>query len=158
MAHIGIIVFSQTGNTLSVARGLQDKLEQDGHTVALAQVRADSPENGRITLLEAPPVASCDNLVFASPVQAFSLARAMQLYLEQLPELTGKKIACLVTKQLPWNWTGGNRALRQMQHACRGKGAVVSGTAIVHWRPEQREQETRAAIETLSGLFAGQSS
>ena len=41
--------------------------------------------------------------------------------------------ACFVTKGLPFAWTGGNRAITQMQEACKVKGAAVCGAAIMTW-------------------------
>lgn len=153
MANIGIIVYSQTGNTMAVAQRLQGQLREDGHTVTIDQVLSTDPSGGPVKLTVSPSVGDYDTLVFASPVQAFSLARAMLLYLQQLPTLQEKTVACLLTKHLPFNWTGGNRALRQMAHLCQAKGALLRGSAIVHWRPEKRDQEIREAVERLSGLF-----
>jgi flavodoxin len=155
MANIGIIVYSQTGNTLSVAQRLAEKLEQDGHTVSLERIEATTiQKDGSVTLTKSPPVDNYENLVFGTPVQAFSLSQAMKSYLEQLPSLQDKTVDCLITKQLPFNWTGGNRTFRQMKRICENKGAVVRGHAIIHWRPKQREQESREAIAFLSNLFS----
>ena len=38
--NIGIIVYSQTGNTLSVAKKLEEKLSLAGHSATLEQVKA----------------------------------------------------------------------------------------------------------------------
>lgn len=40
----------------------------------------------------APDVSGYDAVIFASPVQAFSLAPVMKLYLSKLPSLAGKKV------------------------------------------------------------------
>lgn len=154
MANIGIIVYSQTGNTLSVAQALAEKLKQDGHTVSLEQIEATMQKDGQATLTKTPLVDSYDNLIFGTPVQAFSLSQAMKTYLEQLPSLQDKTVDCLITKQLPFNWTGGNRTFRQMKRICENMGAVVRGHTIIHWRPKQREQESREAVGYLSNLFS----
>jgi len=40
--NIGIIVYSQTGNTLSVAKKLEEKLSLAGHSATLEQVKVVS--------------------------------------------------------------------------------------------------------------------
>jgi len=58
--------------------------------------------------------------------------------------------ACFVTKGLPFAWTGGNRAITQMQEACKAKGTVVCGTAIMTWGGRSAEK-----IANLAGNLAG---
>lgn len=153
---IGIIVYSQTGNTPVVAEKLKEKLDGGGHEVQIEKVTTVGevkPGEKNIQFDNIPEIVNYEGLVFASPVHAFSLASAMQSYLEQLPSLGGHKVACFVTKQLPFHWTGGTRAVAQMKKICEAKDATVSDTAVVVWAKGKRDQSIKEAVEKLSKVF-----
>lgn len=85
---IGIIVHSHTGNTLSVAQKIKEKLLTAGHSVNLEQVTAvneDSVAAGKIQLKTIPDVSTYDILIFGAPVNGFSLSQVMKEYLLQIP-------------------------------------------------------------------------
>jgi len=154
--NIGIIVYSQTGNTLSVAEKLEERLAAAGHSVALEQVTvAGGRKSGdRDFKLEAlPDVKPYDALVFGAAVEAFSLSPVMTSYLKQVGSLQGKKVACLVTQAFPYPWMGGNRAIRQMRKLCEAEGATVLGSGVVNWAKSRREKTTTEASDRLSKLF-----
>ena len=150
---IGVIAYSKTGNTYDVAQKLKEILDSAGHSVNIERVTINgeaTPGSKNFQLTTIPAVDHYDALVFGAPVNAFSLAPAMIAYLNQLSSLQGKKIACFVTKQLPFYWTGGNRAIAQMKKICELKGAAVLGTEIVIWSKSQRDQNINRCIESLS--------
>lgn len=154
--NIGIIVYSQTGNMLSVAKKLEEKLSLAGHTATLKQVKVVGERNqgDRDFQLETLPDAeSYDALVFGSAVKGFSLSPVLTTYLNQIESLQGKKAACLVTQFFPYPWMGGNRAIRQMERLCTSKGATVCGSRVVNWMRLRREKTTANAVDRLSGLF-----
>jgi NAD(P)H dehydrogenase (quinone) len=152
---IGLIVYSQTGNTYSVATKLQEKLSAAGHSATLErmEVVGDVSPGQTVEFKTLPDAGKYEALVFGSPVQAFSLCQAMVEYLEQAPSLQGKKVACLVTQAFPYPWLGGNRAIRQMKGACESKGATVCGSGIVNWMKRRREQQIDEVVDELSSLF-----
>ena len=120
----GIIVYSQTGNTLSVAEKLKEKLAAAGHSAEIEQVTvAGGRKSGdRAFQLETrPDVAQYDALIFGSAVEAFSLSPVLKSYLAGVDSLQGKQVACLVTQSFPYPWMGGNRAIRQMRRLCKPK-------------------------------------
>jgi len=154
--NIGMIVYSQTGNTHSVALKLQEKLSAAGHAVTMERLQVvGEPRPGtKDVRLETPPDAGqYDALVFGSPVHAFSLSPAMTSYLEQVGSLQNKTVACLVTEAFPYPWLGGNRAIRQMKRICESKGATVCGSGIVNWMKSRRDQQITEVVDRLSGLF-----
>lgn len=152
--RVGIIVYSQTGNTHSVARKLQEKLAADGHAANIEQVTITGDASpGKFQLTALPAVEQYDALVLGAPVQAFALTPVMTAYLKQLSSLGDKKVACFVTKQLPFYWTGGRQAVAKMKKICQSKGAVVSRTEIVIWFKSTREQSINQCVENLSKLF-----
>jgi NAD(P)H dehydrogenase (quinone) len=154
--NIGIIVYSWSGNTLSVAKKLEERLAAAGHLAKLEQVTVvgERKQGAREFQLETlPDVGTYDALVFGSAVEAFSLSPVLTKYLKQVGSLQGKKVACLVSQQFPYPWMGGNRAIRQMSRLCQSKGATIVGAAVVNWAKSRREKTTEAAIDRLSGLF-----
>jgi flavodoxin len=152
---IGIIVYSQTGNTFSVARKLKEKMAAAGHAVNVERLTTVGGETdpGKAKIEKLPDLGGYDALVFAAPVQAFSLSRVMAAYMKQLPSLGGKKVACFVTKGMPFAWTGGNRAISQLKKSCESHGGTVVGTGIVYWSNKDRDNQINDVIEKLSRLF-----
>ena len=154
--NIGIIVYSQTGNTLSVAEKLKEKLTAGGHTASLEKVTVAGgrkPGDRSFQLETLPDAGPYDALVFGSAVEAFSLSPVLTAYLKQIGSLQGKKVACLVTQFFPYPWMGGNRAIRRMRKLCESKGAAVCGSGVVNWAKFRRDKTTAKVVDRLSGLF-----
>jgi flavodoxin len=152
---IGIIVYSHTGNTLSVAEEISKACAQRGHTCSIERVTAENAEpgsKGPVRLSAAPDLTEYDAVIFGAPVYAFSLCPVMKLYLQQLPSLNGKKACCYVTQQLPKAWLGGNRAIRQMQALCKEKGAKAGCTGIVNWSGKFKDKQITDVAEAMSGI------
>lgn len=152
---VGIIVYSITGNTLSVAERLEKTLAARGHTVEIKRVEAENEQSKPsvpITLKTAPDISPYDTVIFASPVHAFSLAPAMKLYLSQISALNGKKTHCFVTQQLKKAWLGGNHAIRQISSACKAKGGSMISTGIVNWSGDNRERQIEDIVAALSAI------
>ena len=152
---IGIIIHSQTGHTYSVAQKLKEKLSADGHAVNIEQLRLAGGQQtpGKDSKIENPPdLSGYDRIILGAPVHAFSLSKVMAIYLTQVSSLAGKTVACFVTKGLPFDWTGGSRAIDQMKEICESKWAMVSGTGIVVWN-KSREKQIDALVEEFSGLI-----
>ena len=152
---IGIIVHSQTGHTYSIAQELQEKLSAAEHEVKLEQVKPigevkTGAKNIKFETL--PDLDAYDALIFGAPVQAFSLSAVMKTYMNQIKSLNDKKVACFVTKGVPFNWTGGNKAISQMKKIIESQGGTVIGTGIVIWR-DKREKQIAELMEKFNGLF-----
>ncbi len=155
--RIGIIVYSQTGNTLSVAEKLKQRLVAAGHSTEIEQVTVvgGRKAGGRNFQLDTrPDAAQYEALVFGSAVEAFSLSPVLATYLRGIGSLDGKRIACLVTQFFPYRWMGGNRAIRQMHKLCKSKGATMRGTAVVNWSKFRRAKTTVRAIDRLTQALA----
>lgn len=151
---IGIIVYSQTEHTCSVAESLQESLQSGGHSVDIERVttEGDAGSSKKITLQNKPDVQEYDAIIFGSPVHAFNLAPAMKAYLEQILSLQDKRIACYVTKGLPFHRTGGNQAISWMKKICQAKGGTILGTGIVVWRGG-RGKDIDELVQKFSNLF-----
>ena len=150
----GIIVYSNTGNTLQAAKRLQEAMKGKGQEAELMQIKVsnEKPETevSRVQLTEKPSPEGFDHLVFASPVWAFSLSGVMKAYLAGLPSLSGKKISLFVTHQFPLPWMGGNAAVRQMKKLCEGKGGTVGASTVISWNEKRREQDIGEMLAKLS--------
>jgi len=154
--NIGIIVYSKTGNTLSVAERIQEKLKEAGHRAELERIVPIGdvhPGVREMQFSSNPSVDGYDAIVFCGHVQAFSLVSAMRLYLSQIGSLKDKKVALFAGKQLPGKWTGGNKAVRTMKDICESKGAEVIGSGIVIWSSKEVEQMKTDTVQELSALF-----
>lgn len=153
---IGIIVYSKTGNTKSAAENLRERLAGEGHVAAVEEIIPAcevTPGMKEVRFTAAPDVEAYEGIVFASPVQGFSLSAVMKAYLLRIGSLRDKKVGCFVTKQLPGKWTGGNAALRQIEKMSAAKGGDVAWAGIVNWSSKNREEMIDRTVRGLSELF-----
>jgi len=154
--NIGLVVYSWSGNTKSVVEKLKERFLKAGHSSDLVEVPivGERKQGAReFELGELPNLAGYGGIVFGAAVEAFSLSPVLATYLKKVESLQGKKVACLVTQQLPYAWLGGNRAIRQMKKLCEAKGATIVGSAVVNWAKSRRDATTAAAVARLFGLF-----
>lgn len=146
----GIIVFSQTGNTLDVANKVKEELAKKGYLVEITKLEIESSDNPmNIKLKSIPDINPYDVYVFASPVQAFGLASPMKAFLKAIPSLEGKKAAVYVTQQLS-PFFGGNRSIRTFKKLVELKGGSLVSSDIIGWKSEKRED----AIASLAQKIA----
>ncbi len=151
--RIGIVVHSETGNTLAVARQLQERLHAAGHAADVERLKlSGKPQDKNVRVVDPPDTGVYDALVFGAPVHGFAVSQGMAAYLTQIPSLQGKKVACFVTKGLPFAGTGGNQAVARMRQLCESKGATVCETGIVIWRG-QREKQIAELADRVSRCF-----
>ncbi len=152
---IGIIVYSKTGNTRSVAEKVKKALADAGNEVTLEEVTTAGEPGGtpsQSELKNIPDPSGYEAVIFAAPVWAFSLASVMKLYFSKLGPLGGKKIGVFVTQSLKKPWMGGNKAIRQMKKACEEKTGVVSKTGIINWNNPQREAQIDTLVKDFSNI------
>ena len=155
IVNVGIIIFSRTGNTLSVAEKIRDACLAQGHTAVIKRVNAENEDsNSRlpVQLKNTPDPLRFDAVVFGAPVQGFSLSPIMKAYLAQLPQFKGKKVACFVTQHLPKPWMGGNQAIGQMRNLCQSRGADIFMTGIVNWTSKSREDQIAGVVSKLGNI------
>lgn len=153
---IGIIVHSHTGNTLSVAKVIKEKLINLGHEANIEQVTAvnENPsETKNIQLKAIPDIDIYDAVIFGAPVRGFSLSPVMKLYLSQLMSMNGKKVSCYVTQYFPFPWMGGKQSIEQFVNECRLKKANVTTTGIVNWSSKKREKMITDLSDNLSSFI-----
>jgi multimeric flavodoxin WrbA len=152
---IGLIVYSQSGHTLKVARALEAALAEAGHDVALEPIETvglTRPGLTDVPLEATPEIDGYDALVLGTPTWGGAMASPMATYLAQLDTLAGKPVACLVTGFFPAGW-GRNQTLAQMKEVCQGLGATVVGTGSVGWLSFRRKRQIEEVVAQLCGLF-----
>jgi flavodoxin len=155
--NIGIIIYSQSGNTLSVAERLKAALASKGHEALIEKItnEGEISPGKPVNLVSKPDPVKYDALVFAAPVMAFSLNPVMKEYLKQLTPIKGKKAGVFSTQQLPSNWMGGNRALKTMSTLLSAKGAQAFRGGLVHWKDEaKRSAQTEEVIAAICKAFS----
>ncbi len=152
---IGIIVYSKTGNTRSVAEKLKDGLLKAGNEVTLEEVTtAGDPESepNKIELKDVPATQDYEAVVFAAPVWAFTLCSVMKLYFGRIQTLKGQKVGVFVTQSFKKPWLGGNGAVKWMKRACADKGGAVSKTGVINWKNPKRDEQIAALVKDFSSL------
>lgn len=150
--NVGIILYSQTGNTLLVAEKLKEAVLSKGHTAVIERVVAenDAPNSKQPPrLVQSPDPSAYDAVFFGAPVHAFSLCPVMKLYLAQCPVLKHKPVSCFVTQHLKKPWMGGNRAIKQMRALCKEKGANTRESGIVNWTAPGRDAQIDTVVAKL---------
>lgn len=151
---VGIILFSQTGNTMSAAKSLKIRLNNNDHEVDIKQIEqvdATNRDPKKIEIKDMPQLDTYDVLVFASPVQAFTLAGVFKDYLQKITSIEGKPSFCFITKGLNSKGFGGNKAIKIMSSMITAKGGEVKSTAIICWSKEDaRNLETTKMIDDFS--------
>ena len=153
--NVGIIVYSQTGHTLTVAKELEEKLSAAGHAVSLERVEVTGPvgpAEASVRFKTRPEIDAYDGVVFGSPVMGGAMPPAMSSYLAQVTSLEEKKVACLVTHFFRPAW-GADQTINQMKGICESKGATLCGEANVRWFQLRRKRRIAEVVEDLSKLF-----
>jgi len=152
--NIGIIYYSNTGNTLSVSETLKKALEASGNQVSIERIEVspDNPQAESVRLVKAPAITGYDLLVFASPVHGFQPSKAMAAFLSQLTDLSGRKVICFVTHFFPFAWMGGKPSVNNMKSVCERKGAEVLLTGIIDWKSRKRNLEIKKLTDAVLGL------
>jgi flavodoxin len=150
---IGIIIYSQTGNTKSVAVRIKNELVIKGHSAEIVQLLLDGeykPGDRNIKLKSIPELSCYDALIFGSPVNAFSLSPAMTEYLKKMNYPGNKKTSCFVTQHFPYAWMGGNRALGTMKSLLEKKNCIVSEIGVINWSNKKREIMTDEVVKKIT--------
>jgi len=146
---VTIILYSETRNTFSVVEKLQSKFKKDGHLVDIIELKVyDIKKNKK--LLSHPDITPCDLLIFASPVQAFSVAVPMQEYMKNMNIPLNQKVNLLITQHFKKRWLGGNRALKQMRKYLSRFQANIEKEVDIHWSRNDRKTQIEAAVKELS--------
>jgi flavodoxin len=88
---IGIIVYSQTGHTLSAAKRLYEELKGN-YSVNIERIEATREKNNNFnfTFDKEPDISKYDTIIFCSYVEGFSLCPVMKKYLSKMNFMFGR--------------------------------------------------------------------
>jgi len=154
---IGIIVHSVTGNTLSVAGKLKERLLAKNHEAAIEEIKTDKkiePGQKTANFTNLPDLEGYDVIIFGSHTEAFQLEQAMKLYFKQMERLNGQKVVCFVTHHFPKKWMGGKNAVNTMKTLCVEKGCEVLGTSVIDWSPEKKRSDNiERELQYMMGML-----
>lgn len=150
---IGIIVYSQIGNTSSVASSLYDKLKKEKYDVSLEKIEAlrDMKKNNRnFKIINAPDLDKYDFLILASYVEGFMLCPVMKEYLKNISSKKNKRALAFLTHLFPFHWMGANHAMKEMISFSKKKEIIVQKTEIIDWSNKKRGKEIEILIDEFS--------
>jgi flavodoxin len=145
----GIFVYSETGHTLSVVKLLKKELEDLGNEVKVITLEACNPKSDK-RLKYVPDAAGYDHIIFASPVQGFSLSQTMFEFLTKVKMPKQQLVSLLITQHLKKAWLGGTRSLNQMKKLLLVHEAKLMNEYDVHWSSKDREEQIQEALKVLS--------
>jgi len=151
---IGFIIHSQSGNTLSVAKKLMDQLKQQGHEVVLTHLKDENvntsmqhPERLITVMNESYP--KVDLLIVGGWVQAFSLCRGLAYYAQQQLNIQAQETHLFVTHHFPYEWMGGNHAIKQLSTLLKGKNHKIKSTKIFNWSRKNNQQQIQQWVDSM---------
>lgn len=154
--RVGIIIYSETGHTLDVAKRLKSLLEANKHVVDLEQIevnRTNKNDRHQFAIINKPSIDKYDLVIFGSFVEAFSLNPVMTEYLNRLKGQTDKKVMCFVTEYFPFSWMGGNHSIKQMETICQKNRSHVLATRVINWSNFNRQRQITNLINDFSSLI-----
>lgn len=149
--NIGIIVYSETGNTLALCEQARDILTGYGQTVTLARITVNDVKLDR-SLRDAPVADRYDLVILGTPVQGFSLPVPVKEYLARATFAQGVKLGVLITQYFKADWLGGTQTLKQALAAFARFNPVFYGSGIVHVRSRKRDEQINAAMRALTNF------
>lgn len=149
---IGIIVYSQTNNTHSVAERIKDILTKKKLDVSYERIEIEGkadPGAKDLKFTNLPNINEFDKIIFGAPIHAFQLCSPMRFYLTQLESLAEKKVFCFVTHHFPFSILGGKQGLSKMEKLCLEKNADIIGKKVIDWSSKKREAQIEDLIKNI---------
>ncbi len=146
---VTIIVYSETKNTFSVAEKLKLKMKEKGDIIEFIELKVHDFKRNK-KLISVPEISECDLLIFASPVQAFSLSLPMAEFMKEMTISQEQKVYLLITQYFKRRWLGGNHTLKQMKKLLLKFNVKVEKEYDVHWSSKNREFQIENAVKELS--------
>jgi flavodoxin len=137
--RVGIILFSETGNTYSVAKKIKDQIKNKDVTIEKIEVERTDGNRSHFNITFKPRLDDYNIIILGSFTEGFQLNPVMKSYLEY-QNLKDKKVMCFITHHFPFPWLGGNSALKQMVAICEKKQAEVISTGVISWSNKKRVQ------------------
>jgi flavodoxin len=155
---LAIILHTQSGRTAELARKIAEVFRNAGHEVDISMLRTVgtvSPGSSKFEIKNAPEITDEDWIIFAAPVWAFKASPVIMKYLGTLKNLKGKKVVNIITKSLPFDWTGGTQALVAMNSEVEtSNGDALQGEIVQSFAKASAEKLTEIAKRVLNTFTA----
>ena len=154
---IALVLHSQSGHTMHFARAIAAKFNNNGHDAEIMMLRTTGPVTPgarKFQIKNPPSVEGFDAALFGGPVMAFNASPVIMTYLGQLKNLKSMKVMSFGTKALPFLWTGGLQAAKNMDLELESSaGEIASPGEIVHFFLRPNNNELNAAVERIFNAF-----
>ena len=137
---IGIVLFSETGNTYSIARKLKDNLKKHDVEIKKIEIERLSKDRSDFKITYAPSIDCYDLVIFGSFTEGFRLTPVMKKYLESL-DLKDKKTIVFITHYFPFKFLGGNSTMKEFKNIINEKKGIVVSSGIINWSSKKRGLE-----------------
>ena len=155
---IGMIIHSETGHTMGIARAIEESLKKKGHAVEILSVVAKSKRPWKEqmpALQEVPDPHGYDVLVLGAPVWGFSLSHVMREYLYQVRPLKTTKLVLFSTGALP-RFLGGKCAMRKMASLSKMPESDIIFAGAVRFprkkKPRHIDEVVDKAIKSITDM------
>ncbi len=154
---LSIILHTQSGRTGELARKIAETFRNAGHEVDISMLRTVgtvTPRSTKFEIKNPPEITDEDWIIFAAPVWVFKASPVIMKYLGTLKNLKGKKVVNIVTKSLPFIWTGGSQALTAMNSEVEtSNGDTLQGEIVESFLkipPEKMAEVAQRVLKTFS--------
>lgn len=145
---IGIIVYSYTNNTLTIAQQLKEALTNKGYQADIESIKAfnEDPNNTNIVLSNIPRLKQYKKLIFATCVRGFDCAPIFKAYMNTIDSLKDQKCAGFVSQYFPWDALGGTQSLKRMKELVENKNGIFMPLRSIHVKSKQKETQINELI------------
>lgn len=140
---IGVIVYSYTNNTLTIAKKLESILLDKGYDVEVKSIKAEdeSTNINHYNLVNIPSVENYDSIVFATCVRGFDCALIFKQYIQTIKTLKDKKVCGFVSQYFPFDFMGGSQALKSMKKMINDKEANFIELSSIHMKSKNVDKQ-----------------
>lgn len=149
--HIGIILYSMSGHTASIAKAIAERFRKENHDVDIKLLMVTGmthPGSKRFSICNLPESEDIDGyeaIIFGGPVWLFKASPVILKFLGWLEKLHGKRVTCFVTQLAPWPSFGGYQALKAMSDQLKESGAsVLPGESIQYFFGSNKQKLNEA--------------
>lgn len=155
---IGFLVHSQSGNTLSIVNRLCDVFKMAGHEVYITHIKSSDVNRSmqfpqELVIIQDNLPNQVDVLFIAGWVQAFSLCRGLQYYLNQF-NIKSNEINLFLTHHFPFEWMGGTHALKQLKSITSKFNSQVVDTKIFNWSRKNNQDKIQQWVDYITQKYS----
>ncbi|MBN1604557.1 MAG: hypothetical protein JW915_23310 [Chitinispirillaceae bacterium] len=154
---VAIILHTQSGRTSELARKIAEVFRNASHEVDIYMLRTVgnvTPRSTKFEIKNSPVLTDEDWVIFAAPVWAFKASPVIMKYFATLKNLKGKKVMNIVTKSLPFDWTGGTQALASMNSETEtSNGDTLQGIIVQSYIKISADKQTEVANKALKAFI-----